>query len=129
MIKQLLKSVREYKKPSLLAPAMVSLEVVMEVIIPFIIARLINKIKAGCTLQVIIMHGLLLVVLALLSLTFGILSGNFCAQASCGFAKNLRQDIYPDAKNQLIGKDPDAGKDRRWEEKGMTEDEMVGWHH
>ena len=35
----------------------------------------------------------------------------------------------PDAKNQLIGKDPDAGKDRRWEEKGTTEDEMVGWHH
>ena len=99
MIKQLLKSVREYKKPSLLAPAMVSLEVVMEVIIPFIIARLINKIKAGCTLQVIIMHGLLLVVLALLSLTFGILSGNFCAQASCGFAKNLRQDIYYSIQN------------------------------
>ena len=35
----------------------------------------------------------------------------------------------PDVKNQLIGKDPDARKDRRWEEKGMTEDEMVGWHH
>ena len=35
----------------------------------------------------------------------------------------------PDVKSQLIGKDPDAGKDRRWEEKGMTEDEMVGWHH
>ena len=35
----------------------------------------------------------------------------------------------PDAKNQLVGKDPDAGKDRRWEKKGMTEDEMVGWHH
>ena len=37
--------------------------------------------------------------------------------------------LWPDAKNQLIGKDPDAGKDRRQEEKGMTEDEMVGWHH
>ena len=35
----------------------------------------------------------------------------------------------PDTKNRLIGKDPDAGKDWRWEEKGMTEDEMVGWHH
>jgi len=35
----------------------------------------------------------------------------------------------PDVKNQLTGRDPDAGKDRRWEEKGMTEDEMVGWHH
>ena len=43
--------------------------------------------------------------------------------------KRLLSSRPPDAKHQLIGKDPDAGKDRRQEEKGVTEDEMVGWHH
>lgn len=94
MIKLLAKSIREYKKPSLLAPAFVSGEVIMECIIPFITANLVNQIKAGCSLNVILRYGLLLVVMAALSLTFGALAGSACATASCGFARNLRKDMF-----------------------------------
>ena len=63
-------SIREYKSASLKAPLFVSMEVVMECIIPFIIARLVNQIKAGCGLDVIARYGALLIVMAALSLTF-----------------------------------------------------------
>ncbi len=94
MWKVLIKSIREYKKPSLLAPAYVSLEVVIECIIPFITAQLVNQIKAGCGIDVILKYGLLLLVMASLSLTFGRLAGTACATASSGFARNLRKDIF-----------------------------------
>ena len=94
MIKLLAQSIREYKKPSLLAPAFVSGEVIMECIIPFITAKLVNEIKAGCSIDVILRYGLLLVVMAALSLTFGALAGSACATASCGFARNLRKDMF-----------------------------------
>ncbi len=94
MLKDLMKCVREYKKASLQAPVLVSLEVVMECIIPFIISRLVNEIKAGCALSVIVQYGALLVVMATLSLIFGIGAGNACSTASCGFAKNLRKDMF-----------------------------------
>ena len=94
MIKTLLKSVREYKKSSVLTPVFVSVEVVMECLIPFIIAQLINRIQAGCEFGEIAGYGGILVVMALISLTFGTLAGNTCATAACGFAKNLRKDIF-----------------------------------
>ncbi|MBQ3403243.1 MAG: ABC transporter ATP-binding protein [Synergistaceae bacterium] len=94
MYKKLLQSVREYKRPSLEAPFYVSLEVVMECIIPFIVARLVNSIREGSSFSVLMSYGVVLVVMACLSLTFGIIAGNACSTASCGFAKNLRSDIF-----------------------------------
>lgn len=94
MIKELAKCIREYKKPSLMAPILVSLEVVMECTIPFLIAILVNQIKAGAEFSVLVKYGLLLVVMAMLSLLFGIGAGYACATASCGFAKNVRKDLY-----------------------------------
>lgn len=94
MLKVLAKSIREYKKPSIITPILVSMEVVLECIIPFIIAELVNQIKAGCSLSVIVKYGLVLIVMAMLSLMFGALAGMTCATASCGFAKNLRKDMF-----------------------------------
>lgn len=94
MIKILAKSIREYKKPSLLAPILVSGEVVLECIIPFLTANLVNEIKNGCSLGVIVQYGLVLIAMAALSLTFGALAGSACATASCGFARNLRKDMF-----------------------------------
>lgn len=94
MIKELAKSIREYKKPSVATPVLVAMEVVMECIIPFIIAVLVNEIKGGCELSVIIKYGIILVVMAGLSLMFGALAGYTCSTASCGFAKNLRKDMF-----------------------------------
>lgn len=94
MINTLARSVREYKKPAILTPVFVSLEVVMECIIPFLIAILVNEMKDGCELGVIIRYGFVLVIMAILSLLFGAMAGSSCAVASCGLAKNLRQDIF-----------------------------------
>ena len=94
MIKILAKSIREYKKPSLLAPILVSGEVVLECIIPFLTANLVNEIKNGCSLDVIVQYGLILFAMAAWSLTFGALAGSACATASCGFARNLRKDMF-----------------------------------
>lgn len=71
MLKELMKCIREYKKPSILAPVLVSLEVVMECTIPFLIAMLVNQIKAGAEFSVLVKYGLLLIVMATLSLMFG----------------------------------------------------------
>lgn len=94
MIKVLAKSIREYKKPAIQTPILVSLEVVMECIIPFLIAMLVNEINAGCELSVIIKYGVVLFVMAVLSLMFGGFAGSTCAKASCGLAKNLRKDLF-----------------------------------
>ena len=94
MIKELAKCIREYKIASVLTPIFVSLEVVMECIIPFIIAQLVNRIKSGCEFHTILSYGAVLLLMALMSLAFGALSASYCATASCGFAKNLRQDLF-----------------------------------
>ena len=94
MIKTLAKSIREYKKASIMTPIWVALEVVLECIIPFIMAMLVNQIKAGCGMNVIFQYGAILVVMALLSLFLGTMSGFSCAEASCGLAKNLRKDMF-----------------------------------
>lgn len=94
MIREILKSVREYKKPAIATPILVSLEVVMECVIPFLIAIMVNYIKDGCGLDIIIKYGAALVAMAFLSLLFGALAGSTCATASCGLAKNLRKDMF-----------------------------------
>lgn len=99
MFKKLAKSIREYKKVSIATPILEGLEVAMECTIPFIIANLVNEIKAGCTLGVIVRYGGLLVVMAALSLLFGALAGSTCATASCGLAKNLRKDLFYSIQN------------------------------
>ena len=94
VIKELSKCIREYKAASIKAPIYVSLEVVMECIIPFIIAQLVNEIKAGCSFSVIATYGSILLVMAAVSLVFGVMAGTAAATGSCGFAKNLRKDMF-----------------------------------
>ena len=94
MVKTLLRSVREYKSSSLLAPVFIMAEVIVECIIPFITAKLVNNIQSGCDMNTIVKYGLLLVLMAVISLVCGALAGHFAAVASCGFAKNLRHDLY-----------------------------------
>lgn len=99
MIKKLMKSIREYKKDSLLSPLMVTLEVIMEVIIPMLMARLIDYGIQAQNMGYVWKMGILLAVTAMISLMFGVLSGKFAAQASAGFAKNLRKDMYYNVQN------------------------------
>ena len=99
MIKQLLKSVREYKKASLLAPIFVILEVAMEVVIPLLMATLIDRGIEGGDMPYIWKMGGALVAGALLSLTFGALSGSYAAKAAAGFARNLRHDMFYNVQN------------------------------
>lgn len=99
MVKTLAKSIREYKTPSILSPIFVSLEVIVECIMPLFIMRFIEEISNGkdsnsLPMEIILYYGGILVGMALLSLTFGMLSGRFAARASAGFAKNLRKDMY-----------------------------------
>ena len=94
MLKKLAASVREYKNSSIASAVLVALEVVMECLIPFVAAVLIKEIGEGCEMPVVIGYGVLLILLACVSLTFGALAGRFCATASCGFAKNLRHDLF-----------------------------------
>ena len=94
MVRKLLRSVREYKTSSLLAPLFVTCEVILEVIIPMLMANLIDfGIEAG-NMQYILKMGLALIICCIVSLTFGALSGKYAAVASAGFAKNLREDMY-----------------------------------
>ena len=94
MIKILAKSIREYKKPAILTPILVTGEVVFECIIPYLIAQLVNQIQAGCEMMVIVKYGAVLVVMALLSLLLGAKAGSTCATASCGLSRNLRKDMF-----------------------------------
>ena len=94
MIKTLARSIREFKKPAIQTPLLVTVEVILECIIPFIIANLINQMQAGCEMSVIVNYGIQLVIMAVLSLIFGVAAGNTCATASTGFARNLRQDMF-----------------------------------
>ncbi len=93
MIKTLMKSIREYKRPSLLTPFFVGCEVVFECLLPFVMAKLIDEMD-GTTMTPIIKYGIILIVLAMCSLAFGWLGGIQAATASTGFAKNLRKDLY-----------------------------------
>lgn len=99
MVKRLLKSVREFKKDALLTPFFVVLEVVMEVIIPLVMALLIDKGIDGQDMAAIWKYGIILVLCAMLALVFGAAAGTFAARASTGFARNLRHDMYYNVQN------------------------------
>ena len=99
MIKTLLKSVREFKKPSLITPIFMTLEAFCECLIPFFMAKLIKAIdvegiEAAVAMGYILKFGGILLGLAMLSLMSGVLAGRFAATASCGFARNLRHDLF-----------------------------------
>ena len=94
MIKKLLSSVREYKKPTLLTFLFIVGEVIIECLIPFITASLVNQMKGDMEMKTLLLTGLLLVAMALISLSCGGMAGYTSAKAAAGFAKNLRNDIF-----------------------------------
>ncbi len=94
MFKKLSKSVREYKRPALLTPLMVILEVGVEIIIPLLMAGLIDKGIDKGNMSIVMKYGIVLLIVALVGLLLGYLAGCFSAKASCGFARNLRKDMF-----------------------------------
>lgn len=94
MIKKLAGCIREYKRQTILTPILVAVEVVMDVLIPFVMSILLNEIETGGNITNVLLLGVLLIALALIALYFGAMSGKMGAQASAGFAKNLRHDMY-----------------------------------
>lgn len=99
MLKTLLAEVKEYKRDSILAPVFITLEVIMEIIIPVMMASIIdNGVEKGNIRHVCIM-GLCMIAVAMLSLTFGAMSGKVAARASTGFAKNIRNAMFKNIQN------------------------------
>ncbi len=94
MFKKLLGSVREFKLPTILTLIFIVGEVIIECLIPFITANLVNAIKAGAEIESIVKTGLVLALMAIVSLCCGGAAGVTCAKASAGFAKNLRHDVF-----------------------------------
>ncbi len=94
MLKKLARSIREYKTPSILTFIFILCEAVIECLIPFITADLVNDLSAGVEMSVVYSTGALLIVMALASLACGGIAAVTCSQASAGFAKNLRSDIF-----------------------------------
>ena len=99
MLKKLAGSIREYKRATVLTPVLITFEVIMECLIPFVTAELVNTIKYNAENNIrdmseLLKYGGLLFAMACLSLMFGALAGHTCATASSGFAKNLRHDLY-----------------------------------
>lgn len=94
MLKKLSKSIREYKLPSILTFIFILLEAVIECVIPYITANLVNAIEDGAEMSTVLKTGGLLILMAVCSLSCGGIAGFTCAKASSGFAKNLRHDIF-----------------------------------
>jgi ATP-binding cassette subfamily B protein len=94
MVKKLLSYVKEYKKASLLSPILVTGEVIMEVLLPFYMAYLIDRGVTPGNMNEIVKYGILLIIMAMCSLAFGAFSGHYAAIASSGFAKNLRKAMF-----------------------------------
>lgn len=96
MVKTLLRSVRQYKKPSMVTPMFMALEAFCECLMPFFMSRMISEehLSSPDALSHILKYGVILILLAAASLTCGVLAGKFAAQASCGFATNLRHDLF-----------------------------------
>nr|WP_270398381.1 ABC transporter ATP-binding protein [Catenibacterium mitsuokai] len=99
MIRVLKKSIREYKRDSILTPILVAFEALVECIIPLMVANLVNKMQNGCDLSVILKYGVILIIMACFSLLFGALAGITAANASAGFGKNLRKDLFMAVQN------------------------------
>ena len=95
MLKTLAKCIREYKLASILSPIFVTIEVVLECLIPFVITWLLGAIREGASgMGKVWMYGGILIAMAVVSLVAGALAGAFCARASAGFAKNVRKDMF-----------------------------------
>ena len=94
MLKTLAKSIRQYKRESILSPVLVTLEVLLECMIPLYMSTMLKNITDEPTMSNILIYGAILLVMAAFSLLFGILAGKYAATASAGFARNLRHDIY-----------------------------------
>ena len=94
IMRRLVKSVREYKRPSILTPLLVVGEVVLECLVPFTTAELITAIKNGAGMDTILHYSYILIAYALASLVAGTIAGILCSDASAGFAKNLRHDMF-----------------------------------
>ena len=94
MLKTLAKSIRQYKRESILSPVLVTLEVLLECMIPLYMSTMLKDITDEPTMRNILIYGAILLVMAAFSLLFGILAGKYAATASAGFARNLRHDIY-----------------------------------
>ena len=94
MLKQLLKCVREYKRATILTLLFMVGEAVIETFIPFITADLVNRIKDGAAISIVLQTGGKLVIMAMISLCCGGLAGFTCSKAASGFAKNLRHDLF-----------------------------------
>ena len=94
VIRKLSASIREYKRPTLETPIFVIGEVIFEALIPYTIALLVNEIKDGRGIDRILHYAWILLAMSIASLIFGYLAGISCAKASCGFAKNLRHDLF-----------------------------------
>ena len=90
----MLRSLREFRKDAILTPLVVMGEVVFEALIPWEIALLVNEVKDGCGLDRILHYAWILLLMALCALLCGYVAGYTCARASCGFARNLRQDVF-----------------------------------
>lgn len=99
IIRVLKKSIREYKRDSILTPIFVAFEALVECIIPLMVANLVNKMQNGCDISVIVKYGVILTVMACFSLLFGALAGITAANASAGFGKNLRKDLFEAVQN------------------------------
>ena len=94
MLKTLAKSIRQYKRESVLSPVLVTLEVLLECLIPLYMSTMLSDITEEPTMSNILIYGAILLVMAAFSLLFGMLAGKYAATASAGFARNLRHDIY-----------------------------------
>lgn len=94
MIKKLLACIREYKRPTILTLIFITGEVIIEALIPFITADLVNKVQQGAELKGVVQTGIILLIMAVISLICGGSAGFTCAKASAGFAKNLRRDMF-----------------------------------
>ncbi len=94
IIKTLTRSIREFKKETILAPVLVTVEVVMECLIPLYMVTMLERIQQDNSIENILFWGGILLVMALVSLVFGMLAGRYAAKASAGFSRNLRTDIY-----------------------------------
>ena len=94
MLKKITKCIREYKKPTIITLFFIVLEVIIEVLIPFITADLVNQIKNGVSMDEIVKTGIMLAIMACVSLASGGIAGFTSAKAASGFAKNLRHDIF-----------------------------------
>ena len=103
MIKTLSKSIREYKKETILSPIAVIAEVIFESIMPFLVANMVTKIERGSTLDEIVKDGIIILIIAFFALVSGALAGKWASAASTGFSKNLRSDMFKNIQKFSFG--------------------------